>query len=269
MSVRSVVFATPRDLAIQLALEIARELRSAAAVGRPHLLACPAGRSALATYRALAGIVAEWRIPLGHLVVLSLDAYVTAGPGGFRHVAADLHYSCERFVAEQIVGPLNRGLPAPHRVPRRNVWLPSPDRPDDYDARIRRHGGIDLLIIASGSGDGHVGFNSPGAARETVTRLVALPESTRRDNLRTYPAFTSVDEVPAHGITMGIATMVDLSRRAVLVLPGAEKATAWRRVLDSRSYDAAWPASVVAACADGVVYADREAAAGAGRRSAP
>ncbi|PGH43656.1 hypothetical protein COO58_03780 [Micromonospora sp. WMMA1996] len=260
--VRSVVFATAEDLATQTALEIARGLRAAASAGRLYLLGCPSGRSATRTFRVLAEVVAERRIPVSGLVVVALDAYVQTVAGRFVPVPADRHHSCERYVTTEVVGPLNRGLRPPDRIPAAQIWVPGPDRPADLDARIREHGGMDLLILASGSGDGHVGFNGPGSARQSVTRVVRLEDSTRRDNLRTYPAFGSVGEVPTHGVTMGIATMADLAHRAVLLLPGAEKAAAFRRVRRCRDYDPEWPSSVVAACADGVVYADVSAAHG-------
>ena len=260
--VRSVVFASTADLATQVALEIARGLRGAASKDRLYLLGCPSGRSATQAFRALAGIVAEQRVPVAGLVVVALDAYVDSRAGGFTPVPADRHHSCERYVAAEIVGPLNRGLPPGDRVPAAQVWVPGPERPGDFDMRIRAHGGIDLLLLASGSGDGHVGFNGPGAPRESVTRVVPLAESTKRDNLRTYPDFRSIDQVPTHGVTMGIATMADLAHRALLLLPGREKAIAFERVSRCRDYDPEWPASVVAACDDGVVYADLSAARG-------
>lgn len=262
MPVRSVVFASAEDLATQMALEIARGLRAAAAAGRRYLLGCPSGRSATRTFRVLAEVVAEQGLPVSGLVVVALDAYVQAAAGRLVPVPADRHHSCERYVATEIVGPLNRGLRPPDRIPSTQIWVPGPERPADLDARIREHGGMDLLILASGSGDGHVGFNGPGAARQSVTRVVRLADSTRRDNLRTYPAFGSVDAVPTHGVTMGIATMTDLAHRTVLLLPGAEKAAAFRHVRRCRDYDPEWPSSVVAACADGVVYADFSAAHG-------
>ena len=90
--------------------------------------------------------------------------------------------------------------------------------------------------------------------------MVRLAESTRRDNLRTFPEFTSVDDVPEHGVSVGLATITG-ARRARLVLHGADKRDAAARVTSLEAFDPSWPASVIHACADGEIWLDRQAAA--------
>jgi glucosamine-6-phosphate deaminase len=255
-----VVFASAADLGNQLALEIVRGLQEARSAGRPYLLGCPAGRSGKSTYSALARIVGQRQMLLSSLFIISMDAYVTRRSERFIHVPRDQHHSCERFIHDEIVGPLNEGTTVGGRISDEHVWMPDPNDPWDYERRIESMGGIDLFILASGSTDGHVGFNPPGATRDSKTRIVALAESTRKDNLKTYPDFASVDSVPEYGVTVGISTIAELSRRAVLVLPGEEKAMAYQRVFGANGYDPTWPSSIVADCRDGVVYADRFAA---------
>jgi glucosamine-6-phosphate deaminase len=245
------VFPAGADLAVQLASEVLQGLAQAADEGRFYLLGCPAGRSGTETYRALARAAGDSKAPVHRLVLVALDAYVDADRG---HVPGDSPHSCFRYMREELVEPLER-------VPLDQVWIPDPADPGSFDDRIRDHGGVDLFLLASGSGDGHVGFNSPGAARDSLTRIVELPLSTRRDNLRTYPDFGTVDRVPTHGVTVGIATIADLSKRAVLMLPGKEKATAFRRVQNATGYDSDWPVTVIYECPRAGLYAD-EAAAG-------
>ena len=49
-----------------------------------------------------------------------------------------------------------------------------------YEARIRAAGGIDFQLLGIGR-TGHIGFNEPGSAQRSRTRLVTLDPLTRRD----------------------------------------------------------------------------------------
>jgi glucosamine-6-phosphate deaminase len=117
---------------------------------------------------------------------------------------------------------------------------------------------MDLFLLASGASDGHVAFLPPGSPRDGRTAVVRLAITTRRDNLATFAAFESLDEVPSHGVSVGLGTIA--SARAVrLVIHGAGKRHAAARLLALDRFDASWPASIVHDCADAEIWADREA----------
>jgi glucosamine-6-phosphate deaminase len=202
----------------------------------PYLLGCPGGRSLRSTYRAL---VAHGRT-LDRLVVVMMDEYVGA--------PADAHYSCTRFAHEEIAEPLRAG----------EVWLPDADDPAAYDDRIAAAGGVDLFLLASGASDGHVAFVPPGSPREGRTSVIPLATSTRKDNLATFPAFGSLDDVPLHGVSVGLGTIGE-ARALRLVLHGAGKRAAVARLLALNSFDATWPASLVHDHPDAQVWIDKEA----------
>jgi glucosamine-6-phosphate deaminase len=205
----------------------------------PFLLGCPGGRSLRPTYRALA----EAAEPLDRLVVVMMDEYAGAPP--------DAHYSCRRFAREELAAPLG--------LPDERVWLPDERDPAAYDRRIAAAGGIDLFLLASGTSDGHVAFLPPGSPREGRTAVLELAETTRRDNLATFPGFSSLDEVPTHGVSVGLATILD-ARALRLVLHGAEKREAARRLLALDGFDPAWPVSIVHEHPDAEILIEREAA---------
>jgi glucosamine-6-phosphate deaminase len=230
------VFADAGALGAALADEV-RERHAAS--GGPFLLGCPAGRSLVTTYRALAG-----RGGLDRLVVVMMDEYAGA--------PVEAHYSCRGFALRELAGPL--GL-EPDRL-----WVPDEADPAAYDARIAAAGGIDLFLLASGASDGHVAFNGPGSPLDGGTRVVRLAESTRRDNVATFPGFASADEVPEHGVSVGLGTIA-AARAARLVLHGAEKRAAARRVTGAEAFDPDWPATVIHTFGDGEIWLD-EAAAG-------
>ena len=185
----------------------------------PSLLGCPGGRSLVTTYRALA----ESEADLSGTTVVMMDEYVPVPP-------PSAHYSCRGF--------------AERHLRAREIWLPDPDDPAAYDARIAEGGGIDVFLLASGASDGHVAFLPPGSPADGRTSVVRLAESTRRDNLGTFPEFDTVDDVPEHGVSVGLATIAD-ARRLRLVLHGPDKRAAIDRLLSYSSFDPEWPASIV------------------------
>ena len=248
------VFANADQLGAALADEIVAGILDARVRGERYLLGCPGGRSPRSTYAALAQRVSEQHIDLSHVVIVMMDDYVIEDGGSFARVSPQLHCSVERFAREEILGPLNAA--ASKAIPDDALWMPDPRAPGAYDTRLREAGGIDLFILASGDSDGHVAFNPPGSPADSRTRVIQLAESTRRDNLGTFPDFTGLDDVPQHGISVGIATIAELSRRAVLVAPGTSKRAAVRHIAAARGYDPEWPATVVTMCRNPSLYAD-------------
>jgi glucosamine-6-phosphate deaminase len=172
-----------------------------------------------------------------------MDEYVGA--------PAESHFSCRGFAQRELAGPL--GLRGDQ------VWLPDPADPAAYDERIASRGGVDLFLLASGASDGHVAFVPPGSARQGRTAVLALAESTRRDNLATFPDFGSLDEVPRRGVSVGLGTIAD-ARTLRLVLHGADKRTAAVRLLALDRFDPSWPASIVHDHPEAEIWIDREAA---------
>jgi glucosamine-6-phosphate deaminase len=228
------VFADGDELGATLADEVL--VRYDAGDGA-YLLGCPGGRSLRTTYRALA----RARRPLDRLVVVMMDEYVGVPP--------DAHYSCARFAHEEIAAPLGA----------REVWLPDAADPAAYDARIEQGGGVDLFLLASGASDGHVAFLPPGSPRDGRTAVVSLATSTRRDNLVTFPEFASLDDVPLRGVSVGLGT-IGAARTLRLVLLGADKRSAARRLLALDDFDPSWPASIVHDHPDAEIWLDEEAA---------
>lgn len=253
------VFPDADALGDALAAVIMPGIDAARDQGRRYLLGCPGGRTGRSTYQALARRVRG--ADLGHLVVVMMDEYLVPDPSGaLRHAPPAAHYSCLRFAREEIVGPLDTVAARP--VPDDAVWLPDPDDPDAYEARITAAGGVDLFIVASGASDGHVAFMPPGSPLDGGCRIVRLAETTRRDNLATFPAFRSIDEVPTHGVSVGLGTITRCSRRIVLVLTGIDKRQSTRRVLGATSHEPSWPATFIHEGKDAWIWLDEAAAPG-------
>jgi glucosamine-6-phosphate deaminase len=254
---------TPADIGELLAARIVAGIRAANQAGRAYVLGCPGGRSAMPVYEALAAKLAADPLDCSRFIIAMMDEYLLAGPdGALSPPPASAHYSCRGFGEREILGRINAGLPDALRIRAENFWMPDPSAPADYDRRLAAAGGIDLFLLASGAGDGHIAFNPPGSPRDSRSRTVKLAEQTRCDNLATFPDFKSLDEVPTHGVTIGIASIADLSKSAAMIVWGEGKRTAYRRLAQAGAYDSSWPATISVECRNAELHADRDAAHG-------
>lgn len=253
-------FSSPDALADILAGRILESVEKARDAGRTFLLGCPTGRTPRPMFEELARRVAAAPRDVSHLVLVLMDEYLVPSNGGLAWAPESEPWSARHFARHEIAGPLNETLPERWRVPDESIWFPDASDPGDYDRRIDAAGGVDLFIIASGASDGHVAFNPPGSPRESRTRIVPLGESTRQDNLQTFPTFLTLDAVPHHGVSVGIDTIVR-AKQVILVLTGASKRASFQRVQAATRYEPDWPATLIHECEGGQVVADGAAAA--------
>ncbi|MFI5698361.1 6-phosphogluconolactonase [Kribbella sp. NPDC051586] len=212
------------------------------------IIGFPAGRSATPVAAALSKSGAR----LDGLQIVMMDEYVTRQ--GSRWDLLDPHtpHSCIGWAERNLLRPLDLG--------QTSLLTPDPNEPAAFKQEIRDRGGIDLFLLASGQGDGHVALNGPGTPRDAPTRVVELPESTRQDNVSTFPNLRSPADVPAYGVTIGTAELAELSHSAVMLLWGANKANAFDRITQADRYDPLWPATIVHECRNAGIYADEAAA---------
>ena len=235
----------------------------------------------MTTYSELGRLVRERGLDLSRLVIAMMDDYVERQPAGaagdpagsspaaadaradgFTHISADLAHSCRRFGREVIVEPLSAAAGPGRGITADRLWVPDPADPAAYERALADAGGVDLFILASGASDGHVAFNPPGTPSDTTTRVVPLAETTRRDNLVTFPHLQELARVPEHGVTVGIDTIRRHSKSAVMLLIGTDKTEATARIAAAVRYDPAWPATVVTECRQADLYVDKAAYGG-------
>lgn len=261
LSAKLKVFASGDALGRHAAEEILT--RWEAAPGPALTLGCPGGRSPRSTYAALAEALRGRKLDGRRIHLMMMDDYIERRGSAWRPCPADAHYSCARFGEVEIRQVLNEGLTDP--IPPENLHLPDPEDPLRYERLIAALGGIDVFILASGASDGHVAFNPPGTEAHERTRRVELAATTRADNVGTFPQFSSADEVPRFGVSVGPATIATHARTALMILIGAEKGVALKRILSAGGYAPDWPASVINVCRNGSILADEDAARAAGR----
>ena len=239
------VLPTPAHVA-RRAAEVVIDGLGAARRDEP-VLGLATGSSPLGLYAELARAVATGRLDLRGASGFALDEYVglPAGhPQSYREV-----------LLREVCGPL--GL-APDRL-----HVPDGSGHDEdelvagaseYERLIRDAGGVDVQILGIGA-NGHLGFNEPGSALSSRTRVKRLSDRTRHDNAR---FFDGIHDVPTHCVTQGLGTVLD-ARCLVLVASGPGKAEAVAAALEG-PLSASCPASVLQWHADATAVLDESAA---------
>ncbi|MEV0951179.1 glucosamine-6-phosphate deaminase [Promicromonospora sp. NPDC050249] len=124
-----------------------------------------------------------------------------------------------------------------------------------YEASIADAGGVDLQLLGIGT-DGHIAFNEPGSSLASRTRIKTLTKQTREDNARFFGG--SVDDVPRHCLTQGLATIMS-ARHLVLLASGRAKAEAVHQLVEG-PISAMWPATIMQLHPHATVLVDDAAA---------
>ena len=203
------------------------------------------GSSPLPTYAALIDDHRAGAVSFARASAVLLDEYVGLPPDHPQTYGAFIRHHLTRHIdlePDRLFGP--------------DVWA------DDLDAACRRYeqlltdlGGVDVQLLGIGS-DGHIGFNEPGSSLASRTRIKTLTAATRGDNAR---FFASLDEVPRHVVTQGLAT-ITAARHVVLVACGEAKAAPVARAVEG-PVAARCPASVLQLHPHATVIVDEAAAA--------
>lgn len=232
-----------RPTAAEAGAEAARRVAGLLADGTHPHLGVATGDSPLPLYAELARLVASG-LDLSAVHAHALDEYVGLP-------AADPR-SYHWFVRHHIAVPL--GLDPAH------VHVPEGAAPDPHaaadrhEARLRAVGGVQVQILGIG-GNGHIGFNEPGSAIGSTTRVVDLTADTIAANQR---FFTDGTPVPRQAVTQGVATILS-ARHLVLVASGEGKARAVRDALHG-PVTPDCPASYLQTHPDATLYLDPAAA---------
>lgn len=217
---------------------------------RPDLVVClPTGSTPLPVYERLPGRLRDRGVALGRATIVLLDEYLGLPP--------DHSARCDRTLERTVLERLEP--PAPAFVAF-DVSSADPDAADPIDAcaafdrEIAARGGLDLVVLGLGR-NGHVGMNEPGSAADAPTRVVELTSASRQAAIG-----YGVDPPPTHGVTLGMAGILD-AREIWLLATGPEKADILADALDGPiSKDI--PASLLRSHARLRVIVDERAAVG-------
>ena len=206
------------------------------------ILGLATGSSPLGVYKRLVDAYQNKKVSFKNVVSFNLDEYVG--------LSGDHNQSYRYFMNHNLFDHID--------IKKENTHVPSglnTDEAQSYDDKIKKAGGIDLQILGIGS-NGHIAFNEPGTPLDSLTHIVKLDESTRKDNAR---FFNSLDEVPTHAVSMGLASILN-AKKIVLIATGPKKAQAIKSLVEG-DVTPSLPVSVLKNHPDATIYVDEEAAA--------
>ena len=221
-------------------------------------LGCPGGRSLKKTYKYIGILSYKMNVDLSKVKIFMMDEYVIKDKNKFKTCNTKSHYSCIGY-SYRVIQKLFNYKKKTKKLIKSNIYFPKIDKIKDYDKMIKKLGGIDIFLLASGTTDGHVAFNNLKSNINSSTHITKLSKQTRLDNLKTFPRFKSIREVPKYGITVGLGTIYKLTKKAILVLSGKEKKKAAKIILSKKFYSNQWPATIVYKCKKQSIYIDMDA----------
>jgi glucosamine-6-phosphate deaminase len=175
----------------------------------------PTGSTPVGMYEELVRRIKAGELDFSNVTIFCLDDYLGQTP--------DDEASLTKLLKQDFLDPAG--------IPDSNVHY-MPTTADDphaaavaYEEAIREAGGLALAVVGLGP-NGHVAFNEPGSGPDTRTRIIDLTEESRDQNAAYYDGA----EIPEQAITMGLGTVID-ARRIAMIVSGEGKAEIVRDML--------------------------------------
>ncbi|MEO2061909.1 MAG: glucosamine-6-phosphate deaminase [Christiangramia sp.] len=202
-----------------VAKRIAAIIEQKQEVGEKAVLGLATGATPVNVYAELIRMHREEGLSFKNVVTFNLDEYYPMQP--------DAEQSYVSFMARNLFDHID--------IPKENIHIPDGTLEKEniaeycleYENLIEKFGGLDLQILGIGR-TGHIGFNEPGSAPNSGTRLVTLDDLTRRDASRD---FGGKENVPTKAITMGIGTIFK-AREIILMAWSKKKAPIIKKAVE-------------------------------------
>lgn len=189
------VYANQLEASLDVASRISKLIRDKQAKGEKAVLGLATGATPIKVYEELVRQHKEEGLSFQNVVTFNLDEYFPMQP------EADQSYVT--FMKKNLFDLVD--------IDPRNIHIPDGTLAQEeveqycisFEQKISEYGGIDIQLLGIGR-TGHIGFNEPGSAPNSGTRLVVLDDLTRRDASRN---FGGKENVPTKAITMGVGTI--------------------------------------------------------------
>ncbi|MDD6729203.1 MAG: glucosamine-6-phosphate deaminase [Eubacteriales bacterium] len=214
-------------------------------IAKPQsVLGLATGSTPLKTYAQMIKLYSDGAVDYSKVTTFNLDEYCKLDVNDVN--------SYHRFMHDNLFNSIN--------IPEENINFLDGNAEDmeqeciSYEEKIKNAGGIDIQLLGIGS-NGHIAFNEPADCFERISHVVALKESTIKDNSR---FFKSIDEVPTHAVTMGIGSIMQ-AKRILIIATGENKAKAVKQMINE-NVTPQCPASVLQFHADVTLMIDKGAA---------
>jgi glucosamine-6-phosphate deaminase len=262
VAAESPVQATPAQfqadrLTVQVHASVAALARAAAGMVRDHLQRTIEARGEATAVLATGNAQIEFLAQLTEMPGLDWSKITLFHLDEYAGLGADHPASFQRYLRERVAA----------RVTPRAFHFIQGDAADveaeiaRYTGLLRARGGIDLVLLGVGAGNGHLAFNDPHVADRhdpLPMKRVVLDEANRQQQV-TQGHFPSLEEVPRHAFTLTLSSILG-ARKLVILSPGAHKAAVLHRALRG-AIDEAVPASLLRTHPDATLFVDPPAVA--------
>jgi len=213
------VYPDQHAASIKVAARIAALIRDKQAKNEKAVLGLATGVTPIGVYNELVRLHKEDGLSFKNVITFNLDEYYPMRP--------DSAQSYVTFMYDNLFSHID--------IDRQNVHIPDGTlAPEDvaawcldYEKKIEALGGLDLQILGIGR-TGHIGFNEPGSAPNSGTRLVTLDDLTRSDAARDFGGKANV---PTKAITMGVGTIFK-AREIILMAWSKKKAPIIKKAIE-------------------------------------
>jgi glucosamine-6-phosphate deaminase len=204
---------------IKVAQRIAEVIRKKQEAHQKAVLGLATGVTPIGVYNELVRLHKEDGLSFKNVITFNLDEY----------------YPMKPDAAQSYVTFMNENLFSHIDIEPQNVHIPDGTLAADdvaewcleYEKQIEALGGLDLQILGIGR-TGHIGFNEPGSAPNSGTRMVTLDDLTRLDAARDFGGKANV---PTKAITMGVGTIFK-AREIILMAWSKKKAPIIKKAIE-------------------------------------
>lgn len=171
------VYSSEAEATKVVADRIAKLIKDKQAKGEKAVLGLATGVTPIKVYQELVRLHKEEGLSFNNVVTFNLDEYYPMLPNEPQ--------SYVTFMNENLFNHVD--------VPKENIHIPDGSIKEEevaefckeYEQKINSFGGLDIQILGIGR-TGHIGFNEPGAAPNSGTRMVTLDDLTRKDASRDF-----------------------------------------------------------------------------------
>jgi glucosamine-6-phosphate deaminase len=190
---------------------IASSLNSIVESGRDPVLGLPTGNTMIPFYRIAAD--SEAALQIEKWVCFNIDEYYPVRPETEK---LSFRYYMDQNFYSRLKAPVKSREILNGSAPDLNAECA------EYENKIKKAGGIDLLILGLGT-NAHIAFNEPGSEFDSRTRPIELHPQTLMANFRGEAPFT-------HALTLGIGTLLE-AKQIFVIAHGKNKAQAVKEAL--------------------------------------
>ena len=139
---------------------------------------------------------------------------------------------------------------------RNNIHFPDDAMKNGgYLKAIQNAGKADICFLGIGT-NGHIAFNEPNSPQDSLTRIIDLTPETIKANSRFFG--NDINNVPKQALSMGLKTIIDGSKKIIMIATGASKKEIIAKLAKLDHFDINVPASALLYHPNVEIYLDHE-----------